>query len=275
MHTLPFASLAVAALTLSACGSGGSGGNNPYGLIHAGTIEAGTQTTHPPFAYAEGSGKPVGFIIDVTDEVARRLGLRVDYRTTTVTGTLSGLASGQFDLAADGLGVTPDRQKSVAFTKPLFWSTTAVLTRKTQPISALTGFGGKKVGVVTGSAQEPFIPAKMPGARAVRFPTDNAAVSQLLNGNIDAFAVGGPGATEFTKRYPSLRVAASAPVDHPTSMAVRRNHAAFLAAVDRQVAAMVTDGTYARLYRRYFDTPPTPQLVSAWPALAGQFRGAA
>lgn len=280
MHTprrtaMPFAALTVAALTLSACGSGDSAGNNPYGLIHAGTIEAGTQTTHPPFAYAEGSGKPIGFIVDVTGEVARRLGLKVDYKTTTVTGTLSGLTSGQFDLAADGLGVTPDRQKSVAFTKPLFWSTTAVLTKKTSAISSLTGFGGKKVGVVTGSAQEPFIPAKMPGARAVRFPTDNAAVGQLLNGNLDAFVLGGPGAAEFTKQYATLRVAASAPVDHPTSMAVRKNHAAFLAAVDRQVAAMVTDGTYARLYKRYFATPPTPQLVSAWPALAGQFRGAA
>jgi polar amino acid transport system substrate-binding protein len=272
---IPFAALAAAALTLSACGSGGDAEHDPYGLIQAGTITAATEPGQPPFAYADGSGKPIGFIVDVTGEVARRLKLKVDYKSTTVVASLAGLTSGQYDLAASGLGVTPERQKSVDFTKPLFWSTTAVLTKKTSTISSLTGFGGKKVGVVTGSAQEPFIPAKMPGAGAVRFQTENAAVSQLLSGNIDAFVVGGPDATQFMKQYAALRLAVSAPVDHPTSMAVRKNHAAFLTAVDQQLAAMVTDGTYARLYKRYFTTPPLPQLVTAWPALSSQFHGAA
>ena len=210
----------------------------------------------------------------MTDEAAKRLGLKVDYKATSVTSSLAGLTSGQYDLAASGLGVTAERQKSVDFTKPLFWSTTAVLTTKKNATSALGGFSGKKVGVVTGSAQEPFLPAKMPGAAAVRFQAENAAISQLLNGNIDAFVVGGPDAVRFMKQYADLRLAASAPVDHPTSMAVPKKHAALLAALDRQIAAMVGDGSYARLYRKYFTTPPAPKLLEAWPALAAQFPGA-
>lgn len=275
--------VALVGLLLSGCASAAESGGaakasassgNPYGLIEAGTITAATQTGQPPFASADASGKPVGFVIDVTDEAARRLGLKVDYKATSVTASLAGLTTGQYDLAASGLGVTAERQKSVDFTKPLFWSTTAVLTDGSSAASTLGGFSGKRVGVVTGSAQEPLVLTKMPGADAIRFQNENAAVSQLLNGSIDAFVVGGPDAAQFMKQYPKLKLAVSAPVDHPTSMAVPKNHAAFLTALDGQIAAMVADGTYAKLYREYFTTPPTAELLKAWPQLAAQFPGA-
>ncbi|WP_406437702.1 transporter substrate-binding domain-containing protein [Streptomyces sp. NBC_01613] len=272
--------LSLSGLVLAGCGSGTTGkasDDNPYGLIQAGTITSATQTSQPPFAYGDDSGKPVGFIVDVTDQAAKRLKLKVDYKSTSVTGALAGLTAGQFDLASSGLGVTAEREKSVSFTKPLFWSTVTVLTTKTGTsgkISDFDGFTGKKVGVVTGSSQEAQLPTLIPKGDPVRFQTQNTAVSQLLNGSIDAFLVGGPDAKEFMKQYKGLRVAVSAPVDHPTSMAVPKGHTALLKALDEQIAAMVEDGTYAKLYRKYFDTEPEPELIKAWPALAAQFPGA-
>jgi len=263
---------AVCALVLTGCGSEPAA-DNPYSLIEPGKIHAATQTSQPPFAYGDASGKPVGFIVDITDEAAKRLGMTVDYKATSVTASLAGLTSHQYDLAAAGFGVTEERQKSVAFTKPLFWSTTAVLTSATSTASKLTDFAGWKVGAVTGSTQEPFAAAKMPGAVPIGFPNANAAVSQLLNGTLDAFVGGGPDAEQFLKQYPGLRQAASAPVEHPTSMAVPKDHDALLAALDQQIGAMVADGTYARLYRKYFTTAPLPQLLAAWPELTAQFAG--
>ncbi|MEV4313059.1 transporter substrate-binding domain-containing protein [Actinocrispum sp. NPDC049592] len=264
--------LALAMSVLTGCGSP-SAADNPYGLIEPGKIHAATQTSQPPFAFGDPTGKPVGFIVDITDEAARRLGLSVDYKSTSVTASLAGLTSHQYDLAAAGLGVTEERQKSVAFTKPLFWSTTAVLTTAASTASQLTDFGGRKVGAVTGSTQEPFVKAKMPGAVPIGFPNANAAVSQLLNGTLDAFVVGGPDAEQFLKQYPGMRRAASAPVEHPTSIAVPKDHDALLSALDKQIGAMVADGTYARLYRKYFTTAPLPQLLAAWPELTPQFAG--
>lgn len=274
---LALAALSGLVLPLTGCGGGGSDtgtASNPYGLIEAGTIRSATQTGQPPFAYAEDSGKPTGFIVDITDEAAKRLGLKVDYSSTSITGSLAGLTSGQYDLVSSGVGVTPERAKSVDFTKPLFWSTVAVLTTAQSSISTFDGLDGKRVGVVTGSSQEAQLPTLIPKADPVRFQTQNAAVSQLLNGSIDAFLVGGPDATAFMKQYKGLRQAVSAPVDHPTSMAVPKNHSAFLKALDGQIAAMVADGTYTKLYRKYFDTPPEPQLIAVWPALKSQFPGA-
>ncbi|MEV0184540.1 transporter substrate-binding domain-containing protein [Streptomyces sp. NPDC050625] len=266
---------------LAGCGTESNGSaaqkaqTNPYGLIDAGTIRAATQLDHPPFEYGSPSGKPIGFIVDVTDEAAKRMKLKVDYKSTTVPAGLAGLTSHQYDLAAMGLGITEEREKSVDFTKPLFWSSTVVLTTKDSNLSGLDAFAGKKVGAVTGSSQEVFVDQKMPTARAISFPGENSGINQLMNGSLDAFVVGGPSAEHFMKAHADLRDAASAAVDHPTSMAVSKNHRALLAALDKQITAMVHDGTYARLYRKWFTTKPLPQLVQAWPELATQFKVAA
>ncbi|MFC6883163.1 MULTISPECIES: substrate-binding periplasmic protein [Actinomadura] len=259
---------AVLGLSLAACG-GDSGKDDPYGLEVPGTITAAVSTDQPPFAKAAKGGRPEGFIVDLTDEVAKRLKLKVSYKSSTVPAAMQGLTTGQYDLGASGLGVTAERQKQVAFTKGLYWSTTEVLTLKSNPASKVTDFSGKRTGVVTGAVQQAFVKNKMPGAKQTQFRDQNAAVSQLLSGNIDAFVVGGPDAQAYMKRYDKLKVAVSAPVDHPTAMAVQKKNTKFLKAVDDQLAAMVQDGTYIRIYRTWFTEPPQPELVKIWPGLNG------
>jgi polar amino acid transport system substrate-binding protein len=256
-------------LSLTGCGSSAdsSAKNNQFGLETPGTIQAAVSTDQPPFATAAKDGTPQGYIVDITNEVAKRLGLKVNYKATTVPAALQGLTSGQYDLAASGLGVTPEREKSVAFTKALYWSTTAVVTGTSTTATQLTEFKGKKVAVVTGAVQVSFVETKMTGAQKVQFPNQNAAVSQLLSGNVDAFVVGGPDAEAYLKQYNKLKIAVSAPVDHPTAMAVQKKNTSFQQAVNDQLTAMVNDGTFLRLYRKWFTEPPLADLVAAWPSL--------
>ncbi|GAA4203482.1 substrate-binding periplasmic protein [Actinocatenispora rupis] len=267
LRVLAAGAVLAAALPLTACGGGASdAADNPLHLVQPGTISAAVSTDQPPFASAAKGGTPKGYIVDLTDEVAKRLHVKVQYKASTVPGALQGVTTGQYDLAASGLGVTPERERSVAFTKALYWSTTAVLTRKSSSAKGLGDFKGRKVGVVTGAVQERFLD-KMPGVVATKFQNQNAAVSQLLSGNLDAFVVGGPDADAYLKQYDSLKVAVSAPVDHPTAMATGRDNTAFRTAVDKQLAAMVADGTFLKIYRRWFTEPPRPELVKVWPAL--------
>ena len=267
LRTLVAGAALALAVPLAACGSGDDNADNRLHLATPGEIHAAVSTDQPPFASADKNGTPRGYIVDVTDEVAKRLHVKVSYKASTVPGALSGLTSGQYDLAASGLGVTPEREKSVAFTKALYWSTTAVLTRKPATASTLTDFRGKKVGVVTGAVQEEFVDDKMPGAQKTKFQNQNAAVSQLLSGNLDAFVVGGPDAEAYLKQYAKLTVAVQAPVDHPTSMALPKDNTALAKAVNTQLAAMVADGTLLQLYRKWFTEPPRPELVKVWPKL--------
>lgn len=261
---------------LAGCGSsttstppqaGGSPAKS-YGLISAGTIQAASDGQQPPFVTADGGGHLQGFNVDLITKAAQDLGLKVSYKVTSVPSALAGLTTGQYDLVANGLGVTPEREKSVAFTKPIYWSTTAVVTKKSSTASSVGDFSGKRVGVVTGAVQESFITNKMPGAVSTKFQKSGAGMTQLESGSIDAFVIGGPDADEYLKQYPDLKIAASAPVDHPTSLAVPKSEPKLLAALNNELKKMIDDGSFQKIYKKYFVTPPTAQLVSAWPKLA-------
>lgn len=266
---------------LSACGSSdsnsaspsssggaaspGAAGENPYHLLTPGVLLASTGS-QPPFVVSKGS-EFSGYIVDITNEVAKRLGLKVTYKSTTVTAGLQSLSSGQLDMVASGLGVTTERQQVVSFGKGLYWSTTAVVTKKGAGSADLGGYSGKKVGVVTGAVQEKFVTDKMKGAVKTNFQALGAAVSQLNSGTVDAAVMGGPDAEEYLKQFPDLEIAASAPVDHETTVAFQKSNDALVKAWDKTVTDMVNDGTLKKMYNTYFTEAPNAQLLKIWPGL--------
>ena len=143
-----------------------------------------------------------------------------------------------------------------------------VLTRTDSPADALTSFGGKKVGVVSGSVQEAFATTRMPGANVTKFKDSPSAIGQLLSGGIDAFVVGGPDAEAYLAREKSLKIAARADSTQGTSFPLRKGDTALVTAVDTKIDDMVADGTYMRLYRKWFTSPVSPRLVEFRPGLA-------
>jgi polar amino acid transport system substrate-binding protein len=264
---------AAVALTLTACGdadepAAATCAGNPYQLIEPCVITAGTQAEQPPFAFADAGGTPEGFAIDLAEEAARRLGLRVDYKITNLQGILTGLTAGKYDMGVAGVGATEERKKSVDFVRPYFWSFTAVLTRTDSAAAALTDFAGKRVGVVSGSVQETFATGKLPGAVVVKFKDQPSAVGQLLSGGVDAFVVGGPDAQAYLDREKSLKIAARADSTQGTSFPVRKGNTALVTAVDTEIDDMIADGTYQRLYAKWFKDPVSARMIEIRPGLA-------
>ena len=259
-----------AALLLAGCassqGSASKAKSNPYHLITAGTILAATSGDQPPFASMDSSGKPSGMIIDVTNAVAKRLDLKVTYKLATTDAGIQGLSAKQYDMVANGLGITPDRQKTLDFAKGLYWSTTALLTKKSSTATSLKDFSGKKVAVVTGSVQVDYF-SQLPGAIQTDFEDENSAVSALNSGSVDAFVVGGPDAEQYLKKFSSLKIAASAPVDHATTVAFQKGNSALTDAYDKEVGKMIADGSFQKIYKSYFSEKPEPELVKIWPEL--------
>ncbi|WP_199751863.1 ABC transporter substrate-binding protein [Actinoplanes sp. ATCC 53533] len=275
--TLLTAAVIVSLPTLAGCGgtdpaaegtsAAGCPAGNPYQLIEPCVITAGTQSEQPPFAFADAGGSPKGFSIDLAEEAARRLGLRVDYKITNLQGILTGLTADKYDMGVAGVGATDERKKSVDFVRPYFWSFTAVMTKTDNAAAALPDFGGKRVGVVSGSVQETFANTNVPGAIVVKFKDQPSAVGQLLSGGIDAFVVGGPDAQEYLSREKTLKIAARADSTQGTSFPVRKGKTALVNALDEQIDNMITDGTYLTLYGRWFTEPVSAKLQEIRPGL--------
>ena len=256
------------ALATSACGgSSAAQKENPYHLITPGVLLAATSGAQPPFVMNPDGSKPTGFIIDLTEAAASRLGLKVEYKLTPTASGIQGLSAKQYDMVANGLGVTDKRKKSIDFAKGMFWSITAALAKTDSAIHSMDDLNGRHVAVITGSVQEDYV-TKIAGAKAVKFETPDAAVSALNSGTVDTFLVGGPDAQEYIKQFQTLKIAASQPVDHETTVAFQKGNTALVNAFNDQLEAMVDDGTFTKTYNAYFTEPMQPKLLQIWPQLA-------
>ncbi|WP_377274335.1 substrate-binding periplasmic protein [Peterkaempfera sp. SMS 1(5)a] len=204
--------------------------------------------------------------------MAKRLGVKVVYKQTTVPAALAGLTSGQYDYAAVSLSQTPERARNVLFSTPLTWGQNITMVRKESSAHTLADFAGKRVGVATGSSQADYAAENLKQSKIIDFNNDNTALSQLINGSLDGYVMGLSQASITMQQHPGLlRIATSALQPNPAGVAFRKGNKAFYDAYEKELAALVSDGTFLKLYNRYFTTIPyRSEMVRYWPQLKAQ-----
>ncbi|MFJ2920358.1 ABC transporter substrate-binding protein [Streptomyces sp. NPDC093108] len=147
-HTAAFALVTVAALGLTACGSGdpaaapaAAAGNAaakgkvptddvvssvredeaaakllPADVRAAGALTIAASVSNPPGATYLADGRTVaGTDIDFADAVARKLGLRFKREVASFEAILPALGSGKYDVGTGNFGVTEERRRTIDF----------------------------------------------------------------------------------------------------------------------------------------------------------------
>ncbi|MFI5615468.1 substrate-binding periplasmic protein [Amycolatopsis sp. NPDC051903] len=269
--------LLAALLAVSACSSpgssaGGSGSGDAYGLAVPGTITAAVPQGDAPFVSPDATGKPAGLLIDLNDLIAQRMGLKITYKLSTVGAGLPLVTAGQYDMMIADLTMSEERKRNVAFTTPFYVDANDVLVRSDSPVKAVADVAGKRIGAGIGSAQADFAAKALPQAHVVSVQTNATGIDQLLNGNLDGFVVSSVQAITVFAQHPGrLKVGVSVQNPIPEAMAVRKGLDKFLTDYDKQLAAAVDDGTFLKLYRKYFPGQEYPSsLFRYWPSLQAQ-----
>jgi ABC-type amino acid transport substrate-binding protein len=273
------AAVAAGALTLAVAACGGSDGGgkaNPYGLIHPGTITAATTADDQPFVTLDNTGKPTGMLVDLNSLIAQALGAKVVYKTTDLNSAFAGLTAHQYDLISVGLVATPERKKNVAFTKAIFWGQNVVIVRADSPAKSAADLTGKRVGASQNSNQADYTKQHLPKSTLVSEPSDTAAVSQLLNGNLDSAVMGSTQASIVMPQHPGkLKIIISAPQDNPGALAINKTETKFVAAYDEQLTKLVDQGVLLKLYNKYFaqiHLPYPSKMFTIWPQIQQQLK---
>lgn len=249
--------------------SGSPAAAKDYGLIVPGVITAGTHTEQAAYAFIGADGKPTGFVVELLTEASKRLGLKVDYKFSNTQGILSGLTAGKYDIGFTAFVATDERKKSVDFLKPINWANQVFLTPQASTATGPGDFGGKRVGVVTGSIQETYATANLSGSDVVQFKDQTSAMAQLRTGGIDTFLTSGTdGPTLIAKDNGKFKIAAETELPAGSSAPVRKGHTALVNAFDTTIDEMIADGTYKQLYDKFIKHPFSPKLVAERPGLA-------
>ena len=261
-----FSAATAIALVVAGCGSSDSetaSADNPYDLITPGTISVASVGDLKPYTYTDASGEFTGFDIELFRDVAKRAGIdEVTFTGTDFSGLLAAVANEQYDVGVSAIGITDERKQTVDFSSGYLAGFLTILAATDDSVSYDDKLAGSRLGVVQGTLQETYAVKNFPKADLVRFPDNNAAVSALNTGSIDAHFLDYESAKTYVEQYGLADVEDIPSFDAPAGFAIAKGHDALKKALDEGLAASMEDGTWKKLYLKWFPgSPLTPQYL--------------
>lgn len=226
-------------------------------------LVVGSSATYRPFAYETPTKEIVGYDIDIIRAVAQKAGLQIKIVNTPWTGIFAALNNGDVDLVISGVTINDKRKQSYDFTAPYFEARQLIAVNKDSTVKNLKDLSGKKVAVVTGSTADDIASREFgktnPDIR--RFESTPVIISELANGGVDA-AIGDNGVIAFrTQEHKQLKTVsdASFPKEY-FGIVVKQGNKVLLDKLNTGLAAIKADGTYAQIYKKWFqaDAPALP-----------------
>ena len=257
VRALVVATSATLALSLTACGGGGSPAeSNPYHLQQPGTLRVGTLTDAPPNVFLK-DGRFTGFDNDLLTAVAAKMNLKVQFVGTEFSSLLAQVKTGKFDLGSSSISITEGRKKTVDFTDKYDFGFLGLDVPKGSPITAFDQLAGKRVVVVQGTVQDDF--ATREKLDPVRVPDYNAALNQLKSGTADAWVTPAEIGEKTAGESGGKVVAVAKQLDvGGQAYAVNQQNDALREAVNKALDEVIADGTWARLQKQYYPTREIP-----------------
>ena len=120
-----------------------------------------TNSGWPPQSYLDDNNEMVGFDIDVSREIAKRLGVEVSFETPDWQTLTGGRWQGRYDLGVGSVTPTKARAQVIDFVGIYYYSPYVFVVHKDSAAKTVTDLNGKVIGVETGTTSEDYINRKL------------------------------------------------------------------------------------------------------------------
>jgi polar amino acid transport system substrate-binding protein len=230
-------------------------------LVEAGKLTWGDSPTFVPFEFLK-DGKPVGFDVDLMDELAKRNGLTSNIMVMEFKGVIPALLGHRVDVGVSGLYVTAERLKVADFV-PYVLIGDQIVVQKGNPkkITGKDDLCGTKVAVPVTTAfeasakklSEECKAAGKPEIDLLSLPGSTNAALALLQKRVDAVLNSTATVAAMMSENPEAYELAGEPFDANTKVgiALRKDDTALKAKLDAALQAMHKDGTYDKLLKKW------------------------
>lgn len=242
--------------------TGETGAIPEFSTLTEGVLTVGSCLDYPPFETVENDVE-VGFDVELTEEIATRLGLEVQWVRADFDTIFTAVAGGQFDMVAAASTITEKREREVDFSDPYFNSRQALVvnTNETPDLASTDQLeAGDVVGVQRGTtgqawAEENLVPN---GVELQTFSSATDGLRALEGGAMTAFVADEPFVAEAIADLPSLEVVQGIDTDEVYGLAFSPENPELREAVNGILAEIIGDGTYATIYQKWFPGAPVP-----------------
>jgi peptide/nickel transport system substrate-binding protein len=135
-----------------------AGGDDLLAQVMAnGTIRVSTDPNYAPQSLLKPDGTYEGFDIDVATEIAKRLGVEVEFVTPEWDIITAGNWGDQWDMSVGSMTITKQRQGALLFSSPYYFTPAQFAARNGSGIESVDDIAGKAVCVGTSTTYETYL----------------------------------------------------------------------------------------------------------------------
>ncbi|MGY4259933.1 ABC-type amino acid transport substrate-binding protein [Bradyrhizobium sp. USDA 4516] len=149
------------------------------------------------------SGQLEGIDIDLSKELAKDMGVKLDYVETGFGSFIADLQANKCDLGMFGVGATMKRAQAVAFSDPYLTSGVYAVVRKGGPITSWADIDkpGVNAGVSLGSYVENFMRSYFKNAKTVAVAPPATTQAELMAQRVDVVMTDYPASIKMNAQF--------------------------------------------------------------------------
>lgn len=248
-------------VAMLAAGTWAGAAETPMPTVRPPILSA-SETAYPPFCIMEGEGRAGGFSVELMQAALGAMGRQVSFRTGSWADVKGWLETGDVQ-ALPLVGRTPERESVFDFTFPYISLHGAIVVRKgTTTIQTMADLRNRQVAVMKGDNAEEFLRQKDRGIQIHTTETFEDALVELSQGRYDAVVI---------QRLVAFRLLQQTNIQNlmvihqPTEgfrqdfcFAVQEGDRETLALLNEGLALVMADGTFRRLYAKWFASLELP-----------------
>ena len=237
------------------------------------TYDVASDTTWPPFEWADAEGNLLGFDLDVMRCVAVLQGFEVNIMTYDWDIIFDDVGVGRVDIGASGATITDARELKVDFSAPYWTSDQAVLVRADSGLNIVTALSlGYTVGAQVETTGAGFIQELIDAGLSViirEYTLYPLAVLDLINGNIHAVIQDEPASQASATAEEELIIAGVIKTNENFGFFVAEGDPnGLLPLINDGVTQLKASGAFDNLVRAYMGTDLV-KVEAAWRASIG------
>ncbi len=242
-------------LVLAFLGTAWADDNSWQQVKSSGELRIGLDDDFPPMAFRKADGKLYGFDIDFAHALGKKLGLKIVWVPTAWKGVIPSLKAKKFDCIWNGMTITPEREKEVAFSKPYMMDgqVTAVLMSNNS-IKQPADLGGKIVGIQQGSTAVKAIKAlpQKPG-QLKQYETNTKAMLDMESGRLDAVVLDNLVARDIISKKPGVyKILPAFITKAPFGIAFRKGDNTLRQKIQQAIDEMIASGETGKISQKWF-----------------------
>ena len=177
----------------------------------AGVLKVGTSAEYSPYEFhkvVDGEDKIVGFDDFLVQEIAKDMGVKVEYEDMDFDGLLGALQADKVDIVLAGMTPDEKRKKSVDFSDIYYTNSNVCIVAKGKEdtIKKSEDLKDLKVGVQKGTTQADYVTNTLGISDETQLKKIPDLMLELQNGKIDVIVTGKAVAEINVKKYDNIAI---------------------------------------------------------------------